>query len=266
MSKKNVARTALIIVAAIVILIGLGMIIAAATGADIAGIFDFSASDPESPANNTVFVVSIVVSALLIVGGAAALVLLSRGEKSLTSKWTTKELIVGALCVALSFVLSYIKIFHMPQGGSITPASMLPIFLFAYIYGTPHGLVVALAYGLLQMIQDAYIVHWAQAILDYVLAFSALSLAGLFRKNIIPGIIAGGIGRFFFAFLSGFIFFAEYAPEGQSPVVYSLVYQITYIIPELVICIVIAAIPAVSRTINSLSDQSIAERLQKRGA
>ena len=57
MSKKNVARTALIIVAAIVILIGLGMIIAAATGADIAGIFDFEASDPESPANNTVFIV-----------------------------------------------------------------------------------------------------------------------------------------------------------------------------------------------------------------
>lgn len=266
MSKKNVTRTALIIVCAMLILIGLGVLIAAITGADISGIFDFGASDPENPANNTIFVVSIVVSVLLIIGGAVALYFLNKGEQSVTSKWTTKELIFGALCVALSFVLSYIKIFHMPQGGSITPASMLPIFLFAYIYGTPHGLIVAIAYGLLQMIQDAYIVHWAQAILDYVLAFGALSLAGLFKKSIIPGIIAGGFGRFLFAFLSGFIFFAEYAPEGQSPVVYSLVYQITYIIPELAICIVIAVIPAVSKTINSLRDQSIAEKLNKRPA
>ena len=62
-----------------------------------------------------------------------------------------------------------------------------------------------------------YIVHWIQAIVDYILAFGVHCLAGLFKKNIIPGILVGGFGRFFFATLSGWIFFAEYAPEGQAP-------------------------------------------------
>ena len=112
------------------------------------------------------------------------------------------------------------------------------------------------------MIQDAYIVHWAQAILDYILAFGVLSLAGLFKKSIVPGIIVGGLGRLLFAFLSGVIFFADYAPQGQSPVIYSLVYQATYIIPELIICIVIAIIPAVSKTIHALRDQSLSTQRQ----
>ncbi len=257
MSKKNVTKTVIVIAAAIVLLIVLGLVIYFAFPSEdvpssLAGFFD----DLTDPA-----IAPYVIGCVAIIAAAAiALIIINKKDEDITSRWTTKELILGALCIALSFVLSYIRIFHMPQGGSITPASMLPIFLFAYVFGTKHGIIVALAYGLLQMIQDAYIVHWAQAICDYILAFGALSLAGLFKKSIVPGILIGGFGRFLFAFLSGFIFFAEYAPEGQSPVVYSMVYQASYLLPEIAICIIIAVIPAVSKTINMLRGKTLSDR------
>ena len=144
----------------------------------------------------------------------------------------------------------------MPMGGSITPGSMLPVFLFAYIFGMPKGLIVAIVYGVLQIVQDAYIVHWAQLLLDYSFGFGCLALAGLFKKSILPGIIVGSLGRFVCSFLSGIIFFADAAPVGQSPFVYSLAYQATYILPEMAICIIIAAIPAISRCIKLLRKQA----------
>lgn len=261
MSKKSITKMAIVIAAAVLLLIALGLIIYFAVPSEeepatFAGFFEKLTDPAVLP-----YVIACVV---VIVAAVIALIVISKGEKSIASKWTTKELIVGALCIALAFVLSYIRIYHMPQGGSITPASMLPIFLFAYIYGPKHGAVVAIAYGLLQMIQDAYIVHWIQAIVDYILAFGVLCLAGLFKKNIIPGILVGGFGRFFFATLSGWIFFAEYAPEGQAPLLYSLGYQASYLIPEIAICIIIAAIPAVSKTINQLRDQTLALQANKK--
>lgn len=73
-------------------------------------------------------------------------------------KWNAKMLAYAALCIAVSFVLSYIRLLKMPQGGSITPASMLPIMMFAYAFGFGPGLICSLAYGVLQMFQDMYIV------------------------------------------------------------------------------------------------------------
>ena len=84
----------------------------------------------------------------------------------------------AAICMALSFVLSYIRLFKMPQGGPVTPASLLPILAFAYYHGSVPGLVVGIAYGFLQMIQDPWIVGAAQAMLDYPLAFGCIVFAG----------------------------------------------------------------------------------------
>ena len=184
------------------------------------------------------------------------------GKELSRAQWNTRELIFGALCIALAFALSYLKFFQMPQGGTITPASMLPIMMFAYIYGTPKGLIVGLAYGLLQLLQGAYIVHWAQLIMDYMLAFMAIALAGLFKKNILPGVIIAGLGRLLFAFLSGMIFFGEYAPPGQSAAIYSLVYNITYIGPDTAICFIIALLPPVRKMIESLKRQAAQKKQQ----
>jgi thiamine transporter len=202
---------------------------------------------------------AIIVVALLLAGSVVGLVLYVRKQKkdpqAVKPKkgWDTKTLIVGALCVSLAFVLSYIRIVHMPQAGSVTLASMLPIMAFAYIYGTPKGLVVGLIYGLLQMLQDMYIVHWAQAIMDYVLAFMALAAAGLFKKSIVPGVIVGGVLRYIFHVVSGQIFFASYAPaqDFMSVLWYSLGYNSVVLIEVAIILVVVIAVPQLRRFFDS---------------
>lgn len=171
-------------------------------------------------------------------------------------KFTTKTVVYGGLCIALSFILSYIKLYRMPQGGTITPASMLPLFVYAYIFGPVAGITAGIAYGLLQLIQDPYVVHWAQLLLDYPLAFGALGFAGFFRRNLALGIIAGGIGRFLFHFISGFVFFASYAPKGMNPVWYSFVYNITYLGPDLLVCLIIYLLPGVKRSVEYVKSQT----------
>ena len=167
-------------------------------------------------------------------------------------KWNAKMLAYAALCIAISFVLSYIRLLKMPQGGSITPASMLPIMMFAYAFGFGPGLVCSMAYGVLQMFQDMYIVGWVQATLDYILAFGSLALVALFRNwkspfNFSVGVVVAGIVRVFFHVLSGVVYFAEYAPEGMNPLVYSLVYNLTSEGVDALICAVIGFIPGVRK-------------------
>ena len=130
---------------------------------------------------------------LAIVG---AILIFKRNENG---KWSPKELVMGAMCIAVAFVLSFIRIWHMPQGGSLTLVSMLPIMLFAFVYGAPKGALVGLAYGLLQLLQDAFVVHWAQLAMDYVFAFTLLCLAGLFQKKMWMGRNRGRNGKVCYA-------------------------------------------------------------------
>lgn len=256
--EKNVdLRLWLKIGAAALVLIAIGMIVAVfANEGGVAAVFkDFLELE-------TINIVLLIVAIVALVAGIFGLVVMLRKAPAAAVPtqrgWTTKQLVVGALCVGLAFVLSYIRLWKMPMGGSITPASMLPIMLFAYIYGTPKGLVVGVVYGLLQMIQDPWIVHWAQALLDYIFAFACLSLAGLFQKKLIAGEVIAVLGRFFCAFLSGMIFFGEYGLEyGMSPVVYSLVYQATYLVPEIVICLAVSLIPPIRKNIELLKRQAL---------
>jgi thiamine transporter len=187
------------------------------------------------------FTGSQTLTVLIIFGGLILLTLLFFALRKL--KLGVRTLVVASLILALSYILSYMKFYQMPYGGSITPASMLPILLFAWHYGTLPGLAIGFAYGLLQMTQDFYVVHPAQLFLDYILAFAALGLAGFFKKHLFTAIIVGGLARTVMHFLSGVVFFAEYAPDGQSPLLYSFLYQITYLGPEIIICLVIACIP-----------------------
>ena len=173
-------------------------------------------------------------------------------------KWNAKMLAYAALCIAISFVLSYVRLFRMPQGGSITPATMLTVMMFAYAFGFGPGLVCSMAYGVLQMFQDMYIVGWVQATLDYVLAFGSLALVALFRGwksplNFSVGVVVAGIVRVFFHVLSGVVYFAEYAPEGMNPLVYSLVYNLSSVGVDALICAVIAFIPGVRKFTRSMA-------------
>ena len=174
-------------------------------------------------------------------------------------KWTAKLLSFGALSVALSFVLSCVRLYRMPTGGSITPASMLPIMLFSAVYGVGPGLLTGLVYGILQYFQGGWFLNVWQMILDYLLAFAALGLAGLSRKlpekwGLYCAMIIAVLGRALSAVLAGIMWANESIAQGwgleiagktySSPVLYSIVYNGTYLIPEVIICILLAIIIA----------------------
>ncbi|MFN2362735.1 MAG: energy-coupled thiamine transporter ThiT [Halarsenatibacteraceae bacterium] len=149
-----------------------------------------------------------------------------------------------AMAVALSTVLSFLRLWRMPMGGSVN-LEMLPILFVAFRHGGPAGIITGLLHGTVQIISGAYVIHPAQFILDYPLAYGLLGIAGYFSvfaedktiqfKNFLIAFIVGGSGRLLAHVFSGVIFFAEYAPEGQSPWIYSLIYNLTYIVPALII-------------------------------
>ena len=131
-----------------------------------------------------------------------------------TRKLSVRQLVACAAAIALGTVLSHIKLFHFPTGGSITLFSMLIVCLPGYWFGLGAGLLTGVSYGILQILIDPYILFPAQLVVDYLLAFGALGLAGLFahvRDGLVKGYLAGILGRYFFSVLSGWIFFGTYA-------------------------------------------------------
>lgn len=175
-------------------------------------------------------------------------------------RWTARMLANAALCLALAFVLSYIKLFDLPQGGAVTAASLLPIVAFAYSYGLAPGLVVGVAYGLLQMIQDPWIVTPVQAILDYPLAFACIALAAVARKlpdswGWLAGMALAAVGRFVCHTLTGVVFFAEYAEgTGMTPFVYSVSYN-SFVFVDMAICAVVMAFPQVRGALKRMTER-----------
>ena len=175
-------------------------------------------------------------------------------------RWTARMLANAALCLALAFVLSYIKLFDLPQGGAVTAASLLPIVAFAYSYGLAPGLVVGVAYGLLQMIQDPWIVTPVQAILDYPLAFACIALASVARKlpdswGWLAGMALAAVGRFVCHTFTGVVFFAEYAEgTGMTPFVYSVSYN-SFVFVDMAICAVVMAFPQVRGALKRMTER-----------
>lgn len=175
-------------------------------------------------------------------------------------RWTARMIANAALCLALAFVLSYIKLFDLPQGGAVTAASLLPIVAFAYSYGLAPGLVVGVAYGLLQMIQDPWIVTPVQAILDYPLAFACIALAAVARRlpdswGWLAGMALAAVGRFVCHTFTGVVFFAEYAEgTGLSPFVYSVSYN-SFVFVDMAICAVVMAFPQVRGALKRMTER-----------
>ncbi|MBR6397777.1 MAG: energy-coupled thiamine transporter ThiT [Lachnospiraceae bacterium] len=171
-----------------------------------------------------------------------------------------KQLAFAAGALALAIVTSYIKLFHLPMGGSVTLFSMFFVTLIGYWYGPAVGIMAGVAYGLLQMILDPYIISLPQMLIDYPFAFGALGLSGLFseKKNgMIIGYIVSVFGRFVFAVLSGVIFFGMYAPEGMSPLVYSVSYNGAYLAAEAAITIILLCVPAVKKALATVKTQAL---------
>ena len=167
------------------------------------------------------------------------------------SHMQTRMLTEGALFVAMAQVLSYVKLYEFPNGGSVT-AAMLPILLFAVRWGLGPGLMGGFAFGLLQLIFDgAYAWGWQSMLLDYLVAFTPLGLAGLFRGRkwgLFVGTLVGGAARFAVHYISGVTIYKIVAPTEflnhtfTSPALYSLIYNGSYMLPSVIITLILSAI------------------------
>jgi len=162
----------------------------------------------------------------------------------------TKALTEGAMLVALAQVLSYVKLMELPNGGSLTPA-MFPILFYALRWGLGKGLLAGFTFGLLQLIFDgAYAWGWQSMLLDYLVAFTPLGLAGLFKGKawgIFPGTAIGCAGRFIVHYISGVTIYRIIEPTEipgfgvyDNAVVYSLVYNGVYMLPNMLLAMAIA--------------------------
>ena len=159
-----------------------------------------------------------------------------------------RALTEGAVMVALAQILGYIKLFSLPNGGSIT-LNMLPIFIFCARWGFGAGMLASFSLSLLQLLLDgAYAWGWQSIIGDYIVAYSVLGLAGLFhgRKNgFFTGIAVGGLARFLVAWFVGAVVWGEYMPDSffgmtmVSPWVYSALYNGSYLLINICLCLLL---------------------------
>ena len=192
--------------------------------------------------------VALYVSAgVLVLVGIGAAFFFGRKDKK---NFDTRSLAFAGITIALSFTLSYVKLWRMPQGGSVTLVSMLPIMLFSYVYGAKKGILVGLIYGILQSLQDPFIVHPAQFLLDYPVAYALTGLAGcLTYTNLLKkvpqlrfavGAFVGALFRFCSHVLSGVFAFGAYAKDAgaSSALAYSLVYNLVVLIDVALVIVV----------------------------
>lgn len=183
--------------------------------------------------------------------------LLSPERKELMKNQTNKQSVTLRLCesaimIALSTILSLLKLVDLPYGGSITFASMLPILLIAYRHGTPWGLLTATVHGVLQLLLGtsslSYVTGWvsvtAVIVLDYILAFALIGLAGVFkrmksqRSALVLGALLTGVIRYACHVLSGATVWAGLSIPTAGALSYSFVYNATYMLPEtMVLCL-----------------------------
>lgn len=166
-----------------------------------------------------------------------------------TRKESVYRLTESALLLAIAAVLSVIKLVDMPYGGSVTACSMLPLLIIAYRHGTRHGLFTAFAYSLIQLLLGldnfSYATSFgaviAIAVFDYLLAFLALGLGGIFRGKLPQGAALGtvafltGLLRYLCHVISGCTVWAGLSVPTAEAFIYSLSYNATYMIPEILI-------------------------------
>lgn len=187
---------------------------------------------------------------------AALLLFLIAGMVSRSQKahLSTRQLVFCGAAMALAYLTSYIKLVpRMPFGGSVTLFSMLFICLIGYWYGVRVGIMTGLAYGILQFIQEPFVLSLFQVCCDYVFAFAALGLAGIFSKSkngLVKGYILGILGRGLFHTIGGYLYWMDYMPESfpqQLAMFYPIIYNYSYILAEGILTLIVISLPPVKK-------------------
>ncbi|HJB96403.1 MAG TPA: energy-coupled thiamine transporter ThiT [Candidatus Mediterraneibacter intestinigallinarum] len=184
-------------------------------------------------------------------------------KASSKKRMSTKQLVFCAAALALAYLTSYIKLFEMPWGGSVTLFSMLFVVLIGNWYGSKTGLLVGLAYGIIQFIQEPYVLSFFQVCCDYILAFAALGVAGFFARSkygLVKGYIIAVIARGVFHALGGYLYWMDYMPDNFPKALaslYPILYNYSYLLVEGVITVIVISIPAVSKALARVKKMAV---------
>ncbi len=167
------------------------------------------------------------------------------------TKFTTKKIVVIGIFSGISFILSMIEFIKFPQGGGIALFSMMPIMVVSLLFGKGEGLTAGLVYGLLKLLNGAYVVHPIQLLLDYVLANMVLGLAGSFGRDtkikVVLGCLMASMLSVLCSVLSGVVFFGEFTPQGMNVWLYSTVYNFACVGLEGILCTILVAFMPLAR-------------------
>ena len=172
-------------------------------------------------------------------------------QKARKHTFSTKILAEIIVLVATAGALSLVShsFFSMPQGGSIN-LGMVPIFWLALRRGPKIGIFAGAVFGVVDLAIEPFVVNPIQFILDYPLPFACLGVAGFFQKLPVAGVVVGVTGRFISHFVSGVVYFSSYAPPGMSPMIYSAVYNATYLVPSMIVCAIVIGMLQKSKALN----------------
>lgn len=171
------------------------------------------------------------------------MVLVAKTDKK---KMDVNVMVKTAILIAIAYVLNQITLFRMPQGGSVTPFSMLFIVLVAYLFGAKQGVTAGIVFGLLDLLIKPYVIHPVQLILDYPLAFGALGLGAVLRNQkhgLMKTYLVGILGRFIISSISGIIFFMDTTNGVWPGLIAAIGYNFTYIAAEGFATVLILFIP-----------------------
>lgn len=172
-----------------------------------------------------------------------------------------RRLVEGAVMIAVAYVLSFIKLYQMPLGGSVT-LEMIPLIIMGLRNGVKWGCLTGFVHGLLQMIMGFSNVMYCPTLLsqigcilmDYLLAYTALGLAGAFAKpfgerrmtGAIVGTVVYGALQFLCSFISGWLVWGSYYESigisGTALMVYSLTYNGSYMLPNTILAALVVAL------------------------
>lgn len=184
-------------------------------------------------------------------------------KKQTTKKFSTKQLAFAGIALALAFVTSYIK-YELPMGGSVTLFSMFFICYIGYLYGVKIGLITAFAYSILQFMQTgaAYFLTPFQVCCDYFFAFTALGLAGIWyskKHGLTIGYIVSCLVRGLFHTIGGYLYWMDYMPDWfpkSLTSVYSIIYNYSYILLEMIITLIIINLPPVKKGLEKVKEMA----------
>lgn len=149
------------------------------------------------------------------------------------------SMIEGALCIALALVLTRLNLFVMPQGGSVD-LELVPLLLFAYRRGAKLGILVGALTGIMKVLTGSYFLNIVQVVLDYPLAYAFAGIAAFFPRFL--WLVLAALGQLTSHVISGAVFFAQYAPHGWNPWLYSLIYNAPVILAKYALSSIIAII------------------------